>query len=37
VVSEERQGLVETTRQLVERPSVNPGGTEAAVVEYLRE
>jgi acetylornithine deacetylase/succinyl-diaminopimelate desuccinylase-like protein len=29
--------LVETTAELVSRPSVNPGGTELAVVEYLRE
>ena len=34
---EEREPLVETTRQLVKHPSVNPGGTEAAVVQYLRE
>lgn len=37
MTSDERKALIETTRQLVNRPSVNPGGTEATVVEYLRE
>lgn len=31
----DRDTLIDTTTELVNRPSVNPGGTEAAVVDYL--
>lgn len=37
MVHTDRDTLIDTTAELVNRPSVNPGGTEAAIVDYLLE